>query len=199
MTGLATVSGLVVLVSLLGGCGLAQSVTDGTVDAARAIFYKKIKVLHLDFEPRAAINADRNQTPFATMVRVYQLKERKNIDSADYQALLNNADATLGEEVLASKAVLVMPEGRVSLNMPMDADAQFVAVVALFHQPDLKNDKWRVVLSRDELDADKARVLALGDGWLNLLSNDSDTDAQPAETPKDSDVMPKIDESNAGE
>jgi type VI secretion system protein VasD len=31
--------------------------------------------------------------------------------------------------VLASKELLVMPNGSVTLNMPMDEDAQFVAVV----------------------------------------------------------------------
>jgi len=34
--------------------------------------------------------------------------------------------------VLASKELLVMPEGSVTLNVPMDEDAQFVAVVRLF-------------------------------------------------------------------
>lgn len=52
---------LMLLCSLLTACGLTQAVSDGTVSATRAIFYKKIKVLRLDFEPRAAINADESQ------------------------------------------------------------------------------------------------------------------------------------------
>jgi type VI secretion system protein VasD len=38
--------------SLLAGCGLTQTVTDGTVSITKSIFYKKIKTLHLDFTPR---------------------------------------------------------------------------------------------------------------------------------------------------
>lgn len=34
---------------LLAGCGLTQTVTDGTVSITKSIFYKKIKTLHLDF------------------------------------------------------------------------------------------------------------------------------------------------------
>ena len=34
---------------LLTGCGLTQTVTDGTVSITKSIFYKKIKTLHLDF------------------------------------------------------------------------------------------------------------------------------------------------------
>ncbi|EMV6084102.1 type VI secretion system lipoprotein TssJ, partial [Escherichia coli] len=96
---------------LLAGCGLTQTVTDGTISITKSIFYKKIKTLHLDFTPRTAINADGAQTPLATMVRVYQLRDRKAVDVADYQTLLRNADTVLKDDVLASKELLVMPGG----------------------------------------------------------------------------------------
>lgn len=154
---------------LLAGCGLTQTVTDGTVNMTKSIFYKKIKTLHLDFSPRSAINADGAQTPLATMVRVYQLNDRKSVDAADYQTLLRNADIVLKEDVVASKELLVMPGGSMSLNMPMDENAKFVAVVGLFNRPDLKDNRWRLVLTRDDLDPDKPRTLELGDGWLSLV------------------------------
>ena len=155
---------------LLAGCGLTQTVTDGTVNLTKSLFYKKIKTLHLDFSPRTAINADAGQTPLATMVRVYQLKDRKAVDAADYQTLLRKADTVLNDEVLASKSLLVMPGGSVTLNMPMDEAAQFVAVIGLFNRPDVKDNRWRLVLSRDDLDPDKPRTIELGDGWLSLVS-----------------------------
>lgn len=154
---------------LLAGCGLTQTVTDGTVSITKSIFYKIIKTLHLDFTPRTAINADGAQTPLATMVRVYQLKDRKAVDAADYQTLLRKADTVLKDDVLASKELLVMPKGSVTLNMPMDEDAQFVAVVGLFNRPDQKDNRWRLVLTRDELDPDTPRTIELGDGWLSLV------------------------------
>ncbi|TNV23005.1 type VI secretion system lipoprotein TssJ [Buttiauxella sp. B2] len=154
---------------LLAGCGLTQTVTDGTVSMTKSIFYKKIKILHLDFTPRTAVNADGAQMPLATMVRVYQLKDRKSLDAADYQTLLRNADAVLKDDLLASQSVMVMPGGSVTLNTPMDENAQFVAVVGLFNRPDIKDNRWRLVLTRDDLDPDKPRTLELGDGWLNLV------------------------------
>ncbi|MGJ3449097.1 type VI secretion system lipoprotein TssJ, partial [Enterobacter sp. PTB] len=42
-------------------------------------------------------------------------------------------------------------------------------VVALFRQPDLKHNTWRLVLRRDDLDPDKARTVELGDGSLSLV------------------------------
>jgi type VI secretion system protein VasD len=155
--------------TLLAGCGLTQTVKEGTVNATKAIFYKQIKTLHLDFAPRTAINADGAQTPLATMVWVYQLKDRKAVDEASYPMLLRNADKILKDDLLVSKSLLVMPQGSVTLNMPMDESAQYVAVVGLFNRPDLKKNGWRLVLRRDELDPDKPRTIELADGFLSLV------------------------------
>ncbi|CQD33875.1 type VI secretion system lipoprotein TssJ [Yersinia mollaretii] len=170
---MATVTGwrmlLLTVCALLAGCGLTQTVKDGTVNLTKSIFYKQIKTLHLDFSPRAAVNADGEQMPLATMVRVYQLKDRKNVDSADYQTLLRQADAVLKDDILASKSVLVMPKGNVTLDMPMDENAQFVAIIGLFNRPDMKENSWRLVLSRDELDPDKPRTIELGSNGFTLV------------------------------
>jgi len=160
---------LFTLCGLLAGCGLTQTVSDGAVSMTKSIFYKKIKVLHLDFEPRAAANADEAQTPLATMVRVYQLKDRQKVDAADYQKLLRDADTVLKEDMLASKSLLVMPKGSVMLNMPMEEEAQYVAIIGLFNRPEMKNNTWRLVLSRDDLDPNKPRTIELGSGFLTLV------------------------------
>lgn len=160
---------LLALCCLLSGCGLMQAVSDGAVGMTKSIFYKKIKVLHLDFEPRSGVNADEAQTPLATMVRVYQLKDRQKVDAADYQMLLREADTVLKEDIVASKSLLVMPKGSVMLNMPMDEEAQYVAVIGLFNRPDLKNNTWQLVLSRDDLEPDKPRTIELGSGFLTLV------------------------------
>ncbi|CAK9886234.1 MAG: hypothetical protein XXXJIFNMEKO3_02662 [Candidatus Erwinia impunctatus] len=162
-------SALLALCGVLAGCGLTQTISDGAVNMTNSIFYKKIKVLHLDFEPRAAINAEEAQTPLATMVRVYQLKAREKVDAADYQTLLRDADSVLKEESVVSKSLLVMPKGSVTLNMPMDEEAKYVAVIGLFNRPEIKNNTWRLVLSRDDLDPDKPRTIELGDGFLTLV------------------------------
>ena len=103
------------------------------------------------------------------MVRVWQLKDSKSVEAADYQSLLRKSDDVLKEDLLASKELLVMPGGSVSLNMPMDESAQFVAIVGLFNRPDMKDNRWRLVLGREELDPDKPRVIELNDGWLSLV------------------------------
>lgn len=156
----------------LGGCGLTQSVSDGTKSAFSAVFYKKIKVLHLDITAREALNTDAresNSLSVPVVVRVYQLKDRKAFDKITYPQLLNEGDTLLKEELLASRDLVIKPGGDVSLDMPMEAGAKFVAVVGLFRYPDATKESWKQVLEREELDPDKPRVLEAGSNSLTLI------------------------------
>lgn len=155
----------------LTGCGLTQSVTDGSKSAFNAVFYKKIKVLRLDFTAREALNTDAresNSLSEPVVVRVYQLKDRKTFDKTVYQQLLREGDSVLKADLLASRDVVVKPGGDASLDMPMEAEAKFVAVVGLFRHPDMTDNSWRRVLEREELDPDKPRIIEAGNNHLTL-------------------------------
>lgn len=156
----------------LAGCGVTQSVADGTKSAFSALFYKKIKVLHLDFTAREALNTDSresNSLSEPVVVRVYQLKDHKTFDKTIYQQLLQDDGIILKADLLASRDVVLKPGGDVNLNMPMEEEAQFVAVVGLFRHPDMANNTWKLTIDRKELDPDKARVIEAGDNHLALL------------------------------
>lgn len=155
----------------LTGCGLTQSVSDGTRSAVSSIFYKKIKVLHLDFTAREALNTDTREnhsSPQSLVIRVYQLKDRKTFDTLVYQQIASDAGTLLGDDLLASRDAVLSPGGAVNLTMPMEENAAFVAVVGLFRQPDLAKDNWRQVLAREALDQNKPRLLEAGDNSLTL-------------------------------
>ncbi|POT57514.1 type VI secretion system lipoprotein TssJ [Citrobacter amalonaticus] len=156
----------------LGGCGLTQSVSESTKSAFSAVFYKKIKVLHLDITAREALNTDAresNSLSVPMVVRVYQLKDRKVFDKITYPQLLNEGDTLLKEDRLASRDLVIKPGGDASLDMPMEAETKFVAVVGLFRSPDVTNESWKQVLEREELDPDKPRVLEAGSNSLTLI------------------------------
>lgn len=156
---------------ILTGCGVTQSVTDGTKSALNSVFYKKIKILHLDFTAREALNTDsreNNSLSEPVVVRVYQLKDRKTFDKTVYQQLLQEDASILKDDMLASRNIVVKPGGDASLDMPMEEEAQFVAVVGLFLHPDMTNDTWKQVIKRSDLDPDKPRILEAGDNHLTL-------------------------------
>lgn len=163
-------------VLLISGCGLQQKVSDGSAAAFDAIFYKQIKTLHLDFAARESLNSDsREHNPLSqpVMVRVFQLSERKAFYGAVYQQLTGDVTNVLNGELLADRDVVITPGGDVALNMPMEKESRFIAVVALFQQPDMAKNNWRLVLERNDLDPDRARVIELSSNSLSLVEKKS--------------------------
>lgn len=162
---------LAALAVLLAGCGLTQTVADATTSTTRSIFYKQVKTLRLDFSARAAANtdaADMNAMSVPTLLRVYQLRDRKAMERATYDSLLGNDDQLLSADLLDKQTVVVKPEEGAQLNVPLDKDAQFVVVVALLRTPDTEANSWRLILGRDDLEPDQARMIWLGDNQLTL-------------------------------
>jgi type VI secretion system protein VasD len=162
---------IIALTSLLAGCGLTQSATDSTASTAKAIFYKRVKTLHLDFSARTAMNTealDMNGLSVPTLVRVYQLRDGRAVEKASYEQLLSDDDSVLSSDLLDTRVVVVKPGEGAQMSVPMDQDARFVSVVALFRQPDTKINTWRLTLTRDDLNPDRARVIELGDNRLTL-------------------------------
>ncbi|WP_255572482.1 type VI secretion system lipoprotein TssJ, partial [Enterobacter sp. BIDMC 29] len=82
--------------------------------------------------------------------------------------LLQDDASILKDDMLASRDVVVKPGGDASLDMSMEEEAQFVAVVGLFRHPDEVNDTWKQVIKRSDLDPDKPRILEAGDNHLTL-------------------------------
>ncbi len=159
------------LVVMLSGCGAYQRVVDSSQATVRGVFYKQVKTLHLDLSGRSAMNTDlqdMNALSVPTLIRVYQLRERKALEKATYEQLLGDSETVIGADVLDQRAVVVNPEAGAQLNVPLDAQARFVAVVALFRHPQLEARTWRLILERDDLDPDLPRVVELGDNHLSL-------------------------------
>ena len=153
---------------ILAGCGLTQKVTDGTVAVTKSIFYKQIKTLHLDIRAREAVNSNTRGVALSTVVRIYQLRDRKTFDTTDYPSLFKADSQAIKAALVAEKDIRLQPGGAVMVDMPMEETAQYVAVAGMFMSPDQENNTWRVVLSRDDLDPDKARVIEAGNNRLTL-------------------------------
>lgn len=158
----------ITLATLLTGCGLTQKVTDGTVAVTKSIFYREVKTLHLDIQAREGVNNNAKGASLATVVRIYQLKERKAFDSTDYPSLFASDSQAIKADLVAEKDIRLRPGESVTLDMPMEESAQVVAVAGMFMAPDQVNDTWRITLTRDDLDPDKARVIEVSNNRLTL-------------------------------
>jgi len=146
----------VVSVMLLSACGAWQAVSDTSAGAYRAVFHKQVKVLAVDLSAREALNQDAAGRATSVAVRVYQLKDRKRFDGASYEELLRNDRKMLDLE--ASMAYVLNPGASASLSQPMQADTQYVAIVAFYRHP---SDDWKYIIEKKKLDADKPLKLEL--------------------------------------
>nr|WP_318384008.1 type VI secretion system lipoprotein TssJ [uncultured Enterobacter sp.] len=156
------------LALLIAGCGLTQKVTEGTVSVTKSIFYKQVKILHLDMRAREAVNPNAGGVALSTVIRIYQLRDRKAFDTADYSTLFARDSQVLKADLIAEKDIWLQPGGAVIVDEPLAESAQYVAVAGMFMSPDQTNNTWRIVLSRDDLDPDTARIIDAGNSRLTL-------------------------------
>lgn len=164
-------TGILLAMSLgvaLTGCGLTQSVKEGTVSVAKSIFYKQVKTLHLDIRAREGVNNNAKGASLATVVRIYQLKDRKAFDSTDYPSLFADDSQAIKADLVAEKDIRLRPGESIALDMPLEETAQYVAVAGMFMTPDQTNDTWRLVLTRDDLDPDRPRIIEASHNRLTL-------------------------------
>ncbi|UFH51063.1 type VI secretion system lipoprotein TssJ [Pseudomonas sp. KNUC1026] len=159
------------LCASLAGCGWAQRAADATRETARDAFIRPVTTLHLDITARAALNTNSQDSlglSVPTLVRVYQLKDAEPMLNASYEQLLDEAELTLGAGVLDQHALVLRPGQSVRLDVPLNAAARHIAVVALVQDPGASDGQWRLLLERGELQREAPRVVELGGQHLAL-------------------------------
>ncbi len=78
------------------------------------------------------------------------------------------------EHTSSAAAIRVRPGESVTVDIPLEKEAQYIAVAGMFISPDQTEDSWRVVLSREDLEPDKARVIELKSQGLALLAQENE-------------------------
>lgn len=157
---------------LLTACGAAQSVSEGTTSVAKAIFVWDVRTLHLDFTARAELNTDDSGKSSPVVIRMYQLKDPKSFEAASYNDLVDGDQEALADSLLATKEIVLKPSTSISVDTPFDKNAEYVGIVALFKDPDLKKNNWRLVLERRDLNISSARNITVNPSMLELVVED---------------------------
>ncbi|WP_431823227.1 type VI secretion system lipoprotein TssJ [Burkholderia sp. F1] len=155
-------------VVLLSACGAWQSVSDTSASAYRAVFFKQVKVLNVDFTARAALNPDDAGRATSVAVRVYQLTDRTMFDGASYEDLLKNDKTVLAQDLESNMSATVNPGASAGLSQPMRRDTKYVGIVALYRSPG-GDGSWKRVVEVKKLDADKPLRLELSANELRVV------------------------------
>ncbi|MCT6867191.1 MAG: type VI secretion system lipoprotein TssJ [Gilliamella apicola] len=157
-----------VLSIALTGCGIVQSAYEGTVDLSNSVFSWDIRTIHLDITARAELNMDDDNLSSPVVIRIYQLKNADMFNSVFYEDLVNQDSDALKESLLESKELILKPNTSLSVDIPFDKKADVVGIAALYKAPNLKENSWRLVLKRSDLNIVKPREIIASQYTITL-------------------------------
>jgi type VI secretion system protein VasD len=170
------------------GCGVAQSVKTGTVDAAKWAFTTQIKTMNLDLMSRSSLNTSGAGQSLSTVLRVYQLKTPQAFEQLDYAQLQSNDLDALKADLLSTTDVVLRPDASASISEPMNADTEYVAIVAFFRE-DSQRAPWRMMLPRKQWKTTDPVKVEVRDNSLQLTGTNANavkrSTSQPSTTPSD--------------
>lgn len=155
-----------VAVIALNGCGLVQRAATG----AQTLFNRNISVLRLDFIMADSHSAAQyNNKPI--VLRVWQLRDDKRFNALNFSQIVAESDALLKQDILARQDRIVNPNGRVSLDMPLEKETKYIAVAGLLNSPksDIDEKKWQLIIKRNQLRTNGARQVVINQTSLQLL------------------------------
>lgn len=153
----------------LTGCGIVQSTYEGAADLTNSVFSWSIRTIHLDITARAELNMDDEKLSSPVVIRIYQLKDAETFNSVFYEDLVNKDSDALKESLLESKELILKPNTSVSVDIPFDKKADVVGIAALYRDPNLKENSWRLVLTRSDLHINKPREIIASQYTIKLL------------------------------
>lgn len=125
--------GVVTMVLILSACA-AKPPEDVTVKGS--------------VEATDTINPDAAGRPSPVLVKVFQLGATDKFEAADFFALSESAEATLGADLLGVESILLAPGDTKPYDGEFDPGTRFIGVIAGFR--DIHRAQWRDVVEMPE-------------------------------------------------
>jgi len=113
------------------------------------------------------LNPDTGGQPLSVVVRVYQLKDKGRLESADYNALLRSERDTLSDDLLDRQERGVQPGTQEMLEISANPLARYIGIVALFRAP--SGDSWRKIIPVAKGKTQKINIMLSGQN-LEVIS-----------------------------
>jgi type VI secretion system protein VasD len=100
-----------------------------------------VSTLQITVEAAADVNPDARRRASPVTVRVYALKTANAFDSADFFAIFEKDQATLGADMVTKEEMLLRPGESKVLNLKLGPDAKTIGYFAAYR--DLEKTSWR--------------------------------------------------------
>ncbi len=116
----------------------------------------------------ANINPDTSGQALSVVVRIYQLKDKGRLESADYNAIWKSDKETLSDDLLERQERIVQPGTQEMIEIQTNPMANYLAAVALFRNP--SGDSWRKIIPINKGKTQKI-ALALREQTIEITSS----------------------------
>jgi len=90
------------------------------------------------------VNPDPSGQALSVVVRIYQLKYKGRMESADYNAIWRSDTQTLSDDLLERQERIIQPGTQEMLEIRVNPSAAYLGIVALFRSP--SGDTWRKII-----------------------------------------------------
>jgi type VI secretion system protein VasD len=100
--------------------------------------------VNMTLNAAANINPDSGGRPLSVVVRVYQLKDKGRLASAEYSAILKSDTQALAGDLLENQERTIQPGSQEVMEIRANPAATYLGVVALFRNP--TGDNWRKII-----------------------------------------------------
>lgn len=123
----------------------------------------------------ANVNPDSEGRPSPLVIKVFQLKAGDKFASADFFPLFDDAQATLGADLLAVEEIMLAPGDIRPYEGKFDPQTRFIGVIAAYR--DINQAQWKTMLEMPEkglLDFFKGDGLQIKADSLAISVSDGD-------------------------
>jgi type VI secretion system protein VasD len=154
---------LVVLTGL-AGCGKAPPVAPPALPPITIVAPVQAKVkASMTLTAAKDVNPDATGKPKPIVVRVYTLRADAMFSSADFFALFNEEEKTLGAEMITHDEYILDPGEQKKIDIAISDETRFVGVIAAFR--DIRNAQpWRLAIPAPKgsftISVERSRVAA---------------------------------------
>lgn len=90
------------------------------------------------------VNPDISGQPLSVVVRIYQLRDKGRLETADYSAIWKSDKETLSDDLIQRQERIVQPGTQEMMEIQAEPLAAYLGVVALFRAP--SGDTWRKII-----------------------------------------------------
>jgi type VI secretion system protein VasD len=98
---------------------------------------------HAELTVSPDVNPDSSGRASPVVLRVYQLRNDGEFNSADFFGVYEKEKETLGASLVSREEYVLAPGENRKLDLPVNAETRFIGVVAAFR--DIRVARWRAV------------------------------------------------------